>query len=159
MLEYKSGGVANIDRYLCCFPILGDPALHRTWVYNLVNYHNNQIPGPNPPKTPREQWIPRFSTLNPSVAVKISTHVGRRKSEEKVCAGDRSGGGGGGGVTELVIVPLIVLRLITLRLMRMEMFLPPQRFYTTTNDGMEASGLTFIAEAKKQIRKNNTDCT
>lgn len=157
MLEYKSGGVANIDRYLCCFPILGDPALQRTWVYNLVKYHNNQIPGSNLPKTPREYWIPRFSTLNPSVAVKISTHVGRRKSEEKVCAGDRSGGGG--GVTELVIVPLIVLRLITLRLMRMEMFLPPQRCYTTTNDGMEASGLTFIAEAKKQIRKNNTDCT
>ena len=58
-------------------------------------------------------------------------------------------GGAIGGITELVIVPLIVLRLITLRLMRMEMFLPPQRFYTTTNDGMEASGLTFIAEAKK----------
>ena len=69
-------------------------------------------------------------------------------------------GGGGGGITELVIVPLIVLRLITLRLMRMEMFLPPQCIHhTTTNDGMEASALTFIVEAKKQIRKrkDNTE--
>ena len=57
-----------------------------------------------------------------------------------------------------MIVPLIVLRLITLRLMRMEMFLPPQSVqpHTTTNDQMEASGLTFIAEPKKQWRKDNT---
>ena len=55
-------------------------------------------------------------------------------------------------ITELVIVPLIVLRLITLRLMRMEMFLPPQRCYTTTNDGMEASHLTFIVEQKNKHR-------
>ena len=40
MLEYKSGGVAGIDRYLSCFPILGDPELHRTHQESRGKYHH-----------------------------------------------------------------------------------------------------------------------